>query len=247
MNKYLFIALAMAMGLSARAQISFQKVIRVGVKAGITGSVFTRDVEPFDPRIPGYYENFDRYVNLNGYGGITLDYEVTARISLGAELLYSAKGMAYWEENNGVVFYDEDGNRGQAHNVFYFDIDYVELPITLNVSVLRPEGKVWLKAYGGMARGAAVYKKTKITYPEVGGYDQPGDAGKKELQHVRTFNTSVIGGLKVGSNKRKSIFPYGDLRGSYMLQPVFNRKKADTGGNLDTRMFSLSLGLGVQF
>jgi outer membrane protein with beta-barrel domain len=245
MNKYLFIALAMALGLSARAQISFQKVIKVGVKAGITGSVFTRDVEPFDPHISGYYDTFENFVRVAGYGGLTLDYDIGPRLSIGAEVLYSAKGMSYREDNDDVVIIGDDGEE-QAYNYFNFNVDYIELPVTLNFNVLPLDSKTWLKVYGGIARAAAVHKKTKLKYPDVRGYDAPDDV-KEELQHVRTFNTSVIGGLKVGGKKDKRIIPFGDLRGSYMLSPVFNRSKAANGGNLDTRMFSLSLGLGLQF
>jgi hypothetical protein len=245
MNKYLFIALAMAMGLSARAQISFQKVIRVGVKAGITGSVFTRDVEPFDPHIPGYYDTFTNFVRVAGYGGVTLDYDIGPRLSIGAEVLYNARGMSYQEENDDVVIIGDDGEE-QAYNYFNFNVDYIELPVTVNFNVLPLDSKTWLKVYGGIARAAAVHKKTKLKYPDVRGYDAPDDV-KEQLQYVRTFNTSVIGGLKVGGKKGKSILPFGDLRGSYMLSPVFNRNKAADGGNLDTRMFSLSLGLGLQF
>ena len=245
MNKYLFIALAMAMGLSARAQISFQKVIRVGVKAGITGSVFTRDVEPFDPHIPGYYDTFENYARLGGYGGLTLDYDIGPRLSVGAEVLYNARGMAYREENYDVVIIGDDGEE-QAYNYFSFNVDYIELPVTLNFNVLPLDSRTWLKVYGGIARAVAVHKKTKIKYPDVAGYDAPDDV-KEQLQYVRTFNTSVIGGFKVGGKKGKGILPFGDLRGSYMLSPVFNRDKAASGGNLNTRIFSLSLGLGLQF
>lgn len=245
MNKYLFIALAMAMGLSARAQISFQKVIKVGVKAGVSGSVFTKDVEPFDPHIFGYYDTFENFVRLAGYGGVTLDYDISPRFSLGAEVLYNARGMSYREENYDVVIIGDEGEE-QAYNYFNFNVDYIELPIIVNFNVLSLDSKTWLKVYGGIARAAAVHKKTKLKYPDVKGYDAP-DNVKTQLQHVRTFNTSVIGGLKVGGKKGKSIIPFGDLRGSYMLSPVFNRSKAANGGNLDTRMFSLSLGLGVQF
>jgi hypothetical protein len=245
MNKYLFIALAMTMGLSARAQISFQKIIKVGLKAGVSGSVFTKDVEPFDPHIPGYYDTFENFVRFAGYGGVTLDYDISPRFSIGAELLYSARGMAYREENDEVLIIGDEGEE-QAYNYFNFNVDYIELPVTANFSVLPLASKTWLKIYGGIARAAAVHKKTKLRYPDVDGYDAP-DLVKTQLQHVRTFNTSVIGGLKVGGKKEKSVIPFGDLRGSYMLSPVFNRDKADNRGNLDTRMFSLSLGLGLQF
>lgn len=249
MNKYLFVALAMALGLSARAQISFQKVIRVGLKAGVNFSAFTQDVAPFDPHIPGYWETFKNTGNTAGFGGITLDYAITNRWSVGAELLYSTKGMAYSEENNDVILYDEDGNEKQAYNVFRFDIDYIELPITLNFNVLPSKSSVWLKVYGGMVRGAAVYKKTNLVYPKVKGYRSPDDGGKEELKYVRTFNTSVIAGGKVGSRpiSKGGLVVYADLRGAYTLSPVFNRQKSDSGGNLDTRMFTVSVGFGVLF
>lgn len=249
MNKYLIIALVMAMGLSAGAQVSFQKIVKVGVKAGVSGSVFTKDVEPFDPKIPGYYDTFMNAARLGGFGGITFDYNITPRLSVGAELLYSARGMSYAEENYDVVTVNDNGEEEQAYNYFNFIIDYMELPLTVNYNVLSADSKAWLKVYGGVARAAAVRKKTKLSYPDVKGYDAP-DNVKEELLHVRTFNTSVIGGLKVGGKRainKSRISPYGDLRGSYMLSPVFNRSEAANGGNLDTRMFTLSLSLGIQF
>ncbi|HKG08545.1 MAG TPA: outer membrane beta-barrel protein [Pedobacter sp.] len=247
MKKYLFIVLAAGIGLSAHAQVSFQKIIKIGVKAGITGSVFTKDVAPFDPHIPGYYDTFENFARLSGFGGITFDYEVTQRLSVGAELLYTARGMAYREENNDVIIYNENGEE-QAYNYFNFAIDYMELPVTLNYNVLPLQSNTWLKVYAGFARGAAVRKKTRLSYPDVDDdyYERP-DAVKQELKYVKTYISSVIGGLKVGGRKTKGISPFGDLRGSYTLDPVFNRSKAANGGNLDTRMFTLSLGLGVQF
>jgi hypothetical protein len=250
MNKYLFIALAMALGLSARAQISFQKIIKIGVKAGVNFSAFTRDVAPFDPHIQGYWDTFDNNSNTNGYAGVTLDYNIAERWSVGTELLYSAKGMMYNEENNDVIVYDKEGNEEQAYNLFKFDVDYVELPLTLNFNVLPSRSSVWLKVYGGIARGAAVYKKTNLTYPKVKGYRPPDDGGKEELKYVRTFNTTAIGGVKIGGKpvfKKSNFVFYGDVRGAYTLNPVFNRSKADSGGNLDTRMFTLSMGIGMQF
>jgi len=245
MKKSFFIALALSLGMSAHGQLTFQKLIKVGVKAGINASVFTKDVSPFDPHIPGYYDTFQNYVRLAGFGGITLDYDITRKLSIGAELLYTARGMSYREENNDVIIYGENGEE-QGYNYFNFKTDYMELPLTLNYNVLSSGSSIWLKVYAGFAKGVAVHKTTKLMYPDVEGYDAP-DNVKQQLMNVRNFNTSLIGGLKIGGNKSAGLIPFGDLRGSYMMNPVFNKAKSGDGGNLDTRMFTLSLGLGLQF
>ncbi|WP_276089636.1 porin family protein [Pedobacter sp. JY14-1] len=244
MKKLLLLAVALSLGLAAPAQVTFQKYIRVGVKAGVNASVFTRDVAPFDPHIPGYYDTFENYVRLSGFGGITLDYDITPRLAVGAELLYTARGMSYREKNYDVVIYNENGEE-QAYNYYNFRIDYMELPITLGYNVLPLRLNTSLKVYGGIAKGVAVHKTTKWIYPDVDGYDAPKNE-KRQLMDVRNFNTSIIAGLRVAGRKT-GFNPYGDLRGSYMVNPVFSKEKASDRGNLDTRMFTLSLALGLQF
>lgn len=247
MKKYLFTVYAISIGLSAQAQISFQKVIKIGVKAGVAASVFTKDVSPFDPRIPGYYDTFENFVRIGGFGGVTLDYDITSRISIGAELLYTSRGMTYREDNDDVVLYGENGEQ-QAYNYFNFAIDYMELPVTISYNALSQESNTWLKVYGGFARGVAVRKKTRLSYADASGdgYLRP-PAVRDELRFVNTYVSNVIAGLKVGGKKARGLNPYGDLRGSYTLGRVFNRLRAADRGNLDTRMWTLSLGLGLQF
>ncbi|WP_285008688.1 porin family protein [Pedobacter faecalis] len=244
MKKSLSTLLALSLGLCAHAQITFQKHIRVGIKAGVNASVFSKDVEPFDPRIPGYYDTFQNWARFSGHGGVTFDYHVTDRLSIGAELLYSGRGMSYREENDEAIIYTEDGEQ-QAYNYFNYKIDYMELPVTVQYNVLSPATNVRLGIYGGFARGVALHKRTKLIFPEADGYDKPENE-QNELMYVRNFSTSVIGGLKV-SGKSLKTNPFADIRASQMINPVFNRKSAPNGGNLDTRMFTLSLAVGVQF
>ncbi|WP_316790378.1 porin family protein [Pedobacter frigoris] len=235
-------------GLYSHAQQPFEKKVRFGIKAGINGSLFTKTVDPFGPVQRNRFNEFSRFVRISGFGGLTADAAVAKRVTIGAELLFNSRGMAYREENYDVVIIDEDGNEQQAYNDFNYNIDYIEFPLTVNYDFNEPSSNVWFAAYAGIAPGVAINYITKLRYeksPDGGGRRNNNE--KSTLDHVNHFNNSLLAGIKVGEHNKKRTAVFADFRTSYTLLPVFNMTEADNGNNLNTRMLTLSIGLGVRF
>lgn len=228
------------------AQSSFVEPVVFGFKVGLNASLFTEDVNSFDPFSSFYDSSFQRFVRASGFAGVTVDYMVTERFSVGAEVLYNSRGMAYRQKNNNVMMIGRDGAE-QAYNFFKYKIDYLELPLTANYNVLDVASDNWLTGYLGLAPAVAVSKKVKLDYPKVNagpGEEEPDQ--QSELNNVRSFNTSVLAGIQFGSVPSFMGW-YVDLRSSYTLLPVFNGDINLNGDNLNTRMFTFSLGMGVKF
>lgn len=247
MRKTLFLGFCLLLlKFNTLAQSSFVKPVIFGVKAGINSSLFIADVGPFDPNSSFNNASFQRFLRFSAFAGLTVDYMVKERLSVGAELLYNSRGMAYRQQNNGVLMIG-NGGQEQAYNYFKYKIDYLELPLTANFNVLNVASDNWLTGYVGIAPAVALHKSVKLDYPEVnagpwsGEPDQSGD-----LENVRSFNTSVLTGIQFGGVP-SHMGGYMDLRASYTLLPVFNVKQDVNADNLNTRMFSFSVGIGVKF
>jgi hypothetical protein len=242
------LGLLLLYGLYAHAQDPFEKRVKFGVKAGINGSLFTSTVDPFGPFQRNRLNDFSRFFRTSAFGGLTADGAVSRRLGIGAELLFNSRGMAYRERNYDVVILDEYGNEEQAYNDFNYNIDYVEVPITINYSFNAASSNVWIAGYAGMAPGFVVNSITKLRYetPEYGGRRRERNE-KNPLNNVNNFNNSLLLGIKVGENKTRGTTLFGDFRASYAMRPVFSGSMADSGNNLDTRMLTFSVSLGLKF
>jgi len=247
-NLCFFILLFYGLYVQAQEQPDFQKKVRFGVKTGINGSLFTRNVTPTANASRNDLSYFNRYFRASALAGLTVDGQLTERITLGAELLFNSRGMVYRERNNYVVIVDDEGDEEQAYNNFNYNIDYVEFPILISYNFKPSSYKLFLSAYTGMAPGIVVNSITKLRYEE--GIAGDGGRGRNEtlpLKYVNHFNNSLLVGMKVGDNTPFKINLYGDFRLSYTLLPVFNREVSDQGRNLDTRMLTCSVSVGVRF
>ncbi|TDQ08209.1 porin family protein [Pedobacter metabolipauper] len=245
-TKTLLVVLVMY-GLCASAQESPEKRIRFGLKAGVNGSLFTKAVDPFDDFDRRGLSYFRRFFRASGFGGVTLDAELSPRISIGAEGLFTSKGMAYREQNDAVIIIDSDGQEQQAYNYYNFNVDYLELPLTINYNFSQTSN-LFLTTYAGFAPAINIAAKTKLRYEgDVNGDGRKTRSVKDKLDHVNHFNNSLIAGLKVGDSVADKPAIFLDFRTSYLLNPVFNRSRSDNGNNLDTHMLSFSLGFGVKF
>ncbi|TKC05023.1 outer membrane beta-barrel protein [Pedobacter frigoris] len=235
-------------GLYSHAQQPFEKKVKFGIKAGISGSLFTSTVDPFGPIQRNRFNEFRRFLRMSGFGGLTADATVSRRVTVGAEILYNSRGMAYREKNYDVVIIDEDGNEQQAYNDFNYNIDYIEFPLTVNYLFNELSSNVWFAGYAGIAPAVAVNYITKLRYEKSpDGGNRRNYNEKTTLEHVNHFNNSLLAGVKVGENNTGRTSVFADFRTSYTLLPVFNRSSADNGNNLDTRMLTFSIGLGVKF
>ena len=168
------------------------------------------------------------------------------RVSAGAEILYSARGMSYRQKNNSVLIIGGNGAE-QAFNYFVYKIDYVELPLTINYNVLSPSSNNWLTGYVGLAPALAVSKNVTMNYaqPNAGPWQGQKDESAS-LSDVNSFNANALAGIQYGAVPAYLGF-YMDLRASYTLLPVFSRDKDASGDNMNTKMCTLSLGVGIKF
>ncbi|ATP55768.1 hypothetical protein CPT03_04435 [Pedobacter ginsengisoli] len=247
-NLCFFILLFYGLYVQAQEQPDFQKKVRFGVKTGINGSLFTRNVTPTANGNRTDLSYFNRYFRASALAGLTVDGQLTDRITLGAELLFNSRGMVYREKNNYVIIVDDDGQEQQAYNNFNYNIDYVEFPILISYNFKPSAYRLFLSTYAGMAPAIAVNSKTKLRYQD--GLDGDGGRGRNEtlpLKYVNHFNNSLLVGIKVGDNTPFKINLFGDFRLSYMLLPVFSRSVSDQGDNLDARMFTCSASVGIRF
>lgn len=235
-------------GLCANAQDPYESKLRFGVKGGINGSLFTKTVDPFGPFQRNRFNEFNRFLRFSGFGGVTVDAKVSERLSVGAEVLFNSRGMAYREKNYDVVIIDSDGNEQQAYNDFNYNIDYVEFPVTLNYNFNDVGDKVWFAGYAGIAPAIKVNAMTKLMYEKsADGSGRRNNNEKTTLSNVNHFNNSLLAGIKVGEVKSKGTAVYGDFRMSYAMLPIFKKKTAENGNNLNTQMLTLSASLGIKF
>ncbi|MHA4895929.1 porin family protein [Pedobacter sp. PWIIR3] len=244
MKKLIMMAAIVLPCLFVQAQ---EKQIRLGVKIGANFSVFTNDVYPFKGTTDPKFMYFKPSGRASGMGGVTADFSVRRSFSLGAELLFNSRGMAYSEENNYAYETDENGYEKQSYNFFNYNIDYLEVPVTANYH-FYPRGHVKLTAYAGLAPSIAIHGKSKLKYAK--GLDGDGYRASNEntsLTNVRSSNNSVLAGFQVsglglGATK---VIPFLDLRLSYLLRSVFSGTQH--GSDLDTKMFTGTFAFGVKF
>ncbi|MEJ2884021.1 outer membrane beta-barrel protein [Pedobacter sp. GR22-6] len=235
-------------GLYAHAQDPFERKVKFGIKGGFNASLFTRTVEPFGPAQRARLDYFRRFFHASGFGGLTAEGSISNRFSIGAEVLYSSRGMAHREKNDYVVTYDEEGNEQQAYNYFNYNLAYLEFPITVNYNFADPDSRTYVAAYAGMAPAISVRATTKVRYAE--SIDASGRRAvneKSRLDNVNHFNNSILLGIKVGEHNTRSVSPLGDFRMSYTMLPVFKKDVAANGNNLKTAMLTCSIGLGLRF
>ncbi len=235
-------------GLYAHAQDPFERKLRFGIKAGVNGSVFLNTVEPFGPAQRSDLGYFRRFFRPSGFGGLTVDGSLSTRVSIGAEILFNSRGMAYRERNDNVVIYDNEGYEQQAYNYFNYNVDYLEFPITINYNFANSSSRLLFAGYAGIAPAIAVNYITKVRYIEsIDASGRNANNKKATLKFVNHFNNSLVAGIKIGESSVRRAVVFGDFRTSYTLLPVFSKAEAENGNNLNTRMLTCSLGIGLKF
>ena len=245
MKSKLLLAVLLCYGLYAQGQRP-PKLVRLGLKAGISGSLFTRNVAPFDGGYVRQLPDYRRFFRPSGFGGLTADFQVSPRFMIGTELLFNSRGMVYREKNDAVVIIDDEGYEQQAYNRYNYNIDYFELPLTLNYNLRA--SNTWLVIYGGIAPAMATNYKTKLYYEESTRSDgRRAQNVRERLDYVRKINNNAIAGVKVGDDTGDKVAAYADFRLSHTLRPVFNRSTNASGYNLHTQMFTFSASVGFRF
>lgn len=236
-----FLSLLLSIGLESQAQNESSR-ISFGIKAGFGLSYFSDNVAPFD-QPEEKFGAFKRSERTAIFPGITMDVDLVRGFSFITELLYSPRGMEYSEKIPRLVIRDRDGTEKSAYNYFDYKINYLELPLILNYNFSKKTAKTYWQAYAGIAPTVLISSKTKLDYYRE--TDAQQDT-KSKLRDIRPFNHSFIAGIKSGDGLGTVYEGYMDLRISYILSPVFKRKFDDTGGNLNTRMYTFTLSLGIK-
>jgi len=230
-----------AIGLNAHSQFRDSRV-KAGAKIGFNVSYFTRDVDLFDDPVEPY-NFFKNSLRGSFTGGVTLDIEMVKSFTFGMELLYSSRGMGYSQKNDRVIIETKDGQTKSAYNRFQYQVDYLELPLTVNYNFKPISSKNMIIGYLGFAPALLIKNKTKLDYPKS---DPDHEDQKADLGNVNSFMKSFLAGVKVGESYPDTEL-YVDFRGNYTLSKVFNRSTNDLGQNLDTRMFTFTFAFGVKF
>ena len=241
MKSRIILFLLVLAGLQVYGQ-SGESRFKPGAKIGFNVSSFTRDVAIFDQPDEAY-SSFKNSVRLSFMAGITLDMEMANSFTLGMELLYNSRGMSYSQKNDRVVIETEGGQTKNAYNNYEYQLDYLELPLTVNYNFKPESANKYVKGYLGIAPAVALRKKSVLTYPKS---DPEHDKQKADLSDVRSFTKSIITGVKLGESYAENEL-YIDFRGSYMPDKVFTQRIDDSGKNLDTHMFTFTFSFGFKF
>ncbi|MEM6326923.1 MAG: porin family protein [Bacteroidota bacterium] len=119
----------------------------VGVKAGLNATTIFFDDD-------GLYEaSLDKRARLGLVGGLSVDVPFSSALGLRAEALYSQRGFA----NYSPEF--EEGESFSEDGTVTFQMDYVEVPVLLNVTVPVQSG-LEIGVQGGLVPAFAVREVT---------------------------------------------------------------------------------------
>jgi hypothetical protein len=187
----------------------------------------------------------ERVSSFSAMGGLTAEFVLTKGFSLGVEFLFSSRGMAYKEENNYAVILDEEGEN-TATNRYTYNIDYLEVPVTINYNFKEESSTLRLVGYVGMAPAMAIHSKTKLRYAE--GLDGDGYRAANEnlkLNNVRLYNNNLLVGFQVGENSTKRLGGYLDLRATHSLRPTF-LSRSQGANNVNTKIVTFTLAVGIR-
>lgn len=225
------------------------KKFRLGLKTGLSLSSFTKDVGVFAPWTPGVpasgYSNYKKYFRISSLLGATVEYPVTPSFVVGAKLLYAGRGAAYREPNHSVVTITDQGTR-KTYNYYKFKIDYLEVPLSAKWDLsANSNGITSFSLYGGLAPAFVLSQSTSYHSYSTNSASPIADPTVRngELKYVRPFNLSTVAGFQIAGKRKGSFFVDG--RFSHTLLPVFKYATTDEGYNLNTAMWTATLGLGI--
>lgn len=225
-----------------------------GLKAGGSFSGFSNNVYPFDKQNASntYYSGFKKYVRGTFVPGITAEYQLTARLTVGLEALYNGRGAVYRRYIEGSDFESEDGSVNKGYYYFKYRINNLETPITLQYRVTNNNyGQSALLLYLGASPNfnlRAKYSESNPDDPNIDIYS-PSNTGKNyPLENVRKINYSILGGLKLLTQENPKGNFYIDLRFQYDVLPTFNIDYLQKGThNMGTYNWTTGLFLGYSF
>jgi hypothetical protein len=234
---------------SSFAQTGTDSKIKFGLKTGLNISSFTKDVGVFDKTavVARTFDTrgYEKYFRGSLLLGLTATYPVTSAFALKGELLYTGRGAAYRRKNGSVVIISSQGAE-KAYDYYIFKINYVEVPITANLNLsAHSSSSIHFSLYGGIAPAFAADQTITFNSHQTSSSSPIANSTSKneELKYVRSFNVSSLVGFEISKKERKGFFVDGRL--SNTLLPVFKSAASDEGFNLNTSMWTCTLGVGV--
>ncbi|PZP48786.1 MAG: hypothetical protein DI598_09410 [Pseudopedobacter saltans] len=226
----------------------------IGWKAGMSFSGFSNNVYPFDKQNSAdpYYSGFKKYIRSTFVPGITADYQLSSKLTLGLEVNYNGRGAVYRRYVEGSDFESEDGSVNKGYYYFKYRINNLESPITLQYRVTNNNyGETGLVIYGGIAPSwnlRAKYSETNPDDPNIDIYSVANTGQNHSLDNVRKFNYSLLGGLKLLTSENPKGNFYIDLRFQYDGLPTFNIDYLPNGThNMGTYSWTTGLYIGYSF
>ncbi len=225
-----------------------------GLKAGASFSGFSNNVFPFDRQNTSneYYSGFKQYVRGTFVPGVTADYQLSARLTLGIEALYNGRGAVYRRYIEGSDYESDDGSVNKGYYYFKYRINNLETPVTLQYRVTNNKfGQAGLLLYAGASPNfnlRAKYSESNPDDPNIDIYS-PSNTGKNyPLENVRKVNYSILGGVKLLTEEMPHGNFYIDLRFQYDCLPTFKIDYMEKGThNMGTYNWTAGIYLGYSF
>ena len=255
-KKLLLLLLITVFHLCGKAQLItiYAEKFHIGWKAGMSFSGFSNNVYPFDNqnRNNTYYSGFKKYVRTTFVPGITADYQLSNRLTIGVEANYNGRGAVYRRYVEGSDFQNEDGSVDKGYYYYKYRINNLETPVTLQYRVTNNNyGETALLLYGGVAPSwnlRAKYSETDIDNPNIDIYSPSNTGDNMPLNNVRKFNYSILGGLKLLTSENPKGNFYIDLRFQYDGLSTFNIDYLPNGlHNMGTYSWTTGLFIGYSF
>lgn len=225
-----------------------------GFKGGFSLSGFSNNVYPFDRQNAAdeYYSGFKKYVRATLVPGLTADYQISKRWTIGLEALYNGRGSVYRRHIAGSDIQTDDGGVSKGYYYFKYRINNIETPITIQYRVTNNDyGRAGLLFYAGASPNfnvRAKYSESNPDDPNINIYS-PSNTGKNHpLENVRKVNYSLLGGVKLLTNEMPKGNFYIDLRFQYDALSTFNVDYLERGlHNMGTYNWTTGLYLGYSF
>ncbi|WP_447642386.1 MULTISPECIES: porin family protein [Chitinophagaceae] len=225
-----------------------------GLKGGFSFSRFSNNVYPFDAQNKGndYYSGFKQYARATIVPGITADYQLSSRLTIGLEANYNGRGAVYRRYVEGSDYESEDGSVNKGYYYFKYRINNVEIPVMFQYRITNNDyGRAGLLLYVGASPNFNVRAKYSESDPDDPNIDiySPSNTGKNyPLENVRKINYSLLGGLKLLTNEMPKGNFYIDARFQYDCLSTFKIDYMENGlHNMGTYNWTAGLYFGYMF
>ncbi len=219
-----------------------------GLKSGFAIGTFNSEIGPWGE--DALYYPYSQSARLGIGGGVFVNYAFNEYIGFQTELLYSPKGSTFERENPNIISINSSGGGANEKDRVKYCLDYIELPILLDVPLSR---RFAVKV--GFAPALNMISRMKINYWEKSNSklkDEPpfnqinGDIVDEEYEKIdldiaESFIVSSV--LEVNyrfNNQYLFLNYYQSLTDVYEVAEM-------NGFNMKTKNYVVSLGYAIFF